>query len=105
MLTIGECHDGKVPSGHLELLEALSGVRVGGERLIILICQSLRVTDFAIGVIFNPWFFVLVEVIRFLLVILGGVLAPRFFTFIVPVVPAVITIIFWGVVIGGVRLL
>ena len=78
--------------------------------MIILICQSLRVTDFAIGVIFNPWFFakvasVLVEVIRFLIVILGGVFGPRFFTFIVPVVPAVITIIFWGVVSGGVRLL
>ena len=78
--------------------------------MIILICQSLRVTDFAIGVIFNPWFFakvasVLVEVIRFLVVILGVVFGPGFITFIVPVVPAVITIIFWGVVIGGVRLL
>lgn len=48
---------------------------------------------------------VLVEIIRFLVIILDDIIGPRFIIFIIPVVPAIITIIFWGIVIGNVRLL
>ena len=82
-MAICQCHDGEVASGHHEFLKALPCVRVGSESLIILICQALRITDFAIGIIFNPRFLtkiasVLVEVVRLLIgvVILSGVLLP-----------------------------
>ena len=71
LLSIRECNDGQIATSHLQFLEPLSCIRVGGEGLIIGFSKSLWVVGLVGGVL-RPWF--LTEVACILVELFGVVM-------------------------------